>query len=92
SDGLGQCLAALRGECREIVVEPAPEADAERYVAGRGQGLGQARETRRSSREKWWVASYSGLQLQASAGLDDDEVLESDESQEPISAEEATFH
>ncbi|WP_240723041.1 hypothetical protein, partial [Pseudomonas aeruginosa] len=43
-------LAALRGECREIVVEPAPEADAERYVAGRGQGLGQARETRRSSR------------------------------------------
>ncbi|HCK4565236.1 TPA: PD-(D/E)XK nuclease family protein, partial [Pseudomonas aeruginosa] len=78
--------------CREIVVEPAPEADAERYVAGRGQGLGQARETRRSSREKWWVASYSGLQLQASAGLDDDEVLESDESQEPISAEEATFH
>ncbi|HBO9600723.1 TPA: exodeoxyribonuclease V subunit beta, partial [Pseudomonas aeruginosa] len=24
SDGLGQCLAALRGECREIVVEPAP--------------------------------------------------------------------
>lgn len=92
SDGLGQCLAALRGECREIVVEPAPEADAERYVAGRGRGLGQARETRRSSREKWWVASYSGLQLQASAGLDDDEALESDESQEPISAEEATFH
>ena len=69
-----------------------PEADAERYVAGRSQGLGQARETRRSSREKWWVASYSGLQLQASAGLDDDEALESDESQEPISAEEATFH
>ena len=30
--------------------------------------------------------------MQASAGLDDDEVLESDESQEPISAEEATFH
>ncbi|MGV8397447.1 hypothetical protein, partial [Pseudomonas aeruginosa] len=58
----------------------------------RGPARRRSPGTRRSSREKWWVASYSGLQFQSSAGLDDDEVLGSDESQEPISAEEATFH
>ncbi len=41
SDGLGQCLAALRGECREIVVEPAPRRTPNAMSQGAARALGR---------------------------------------------------
>jgi exodeoxyribonuclease V beta subunit len=65
-EGLVSALVALRGDCADIAVVPAPEPTAERFEpAGTMSALGAARASRRVVREPWWIASYSALRTVA---------------------------
>ena len=67
-DLLEKALDDLRGTCEDIVVAPAPEAT-DKYLkfSGKKSAWGSARETQRTAREHWWIASYSALKTSAVA-------------------------
>ncbi len=66
--GLAPALDALRGDCTEIAVVPAPAPTNERFQPrGAGVVLGFARESCTVVREPWWIASYSALRTVADA-------------------------
>ena len=68
---LGAGLDALAAGCPAIRVIDGPEASADVYTAtGLARVEGAARQPRRSVRENWWIASYSGLQTTAGEGAD----------------------
>ncbi|MCP8464677.1 exodeoxyribonuclease V subunit beta [Pseudomonas sp. ZM23] len=84
---LGERLGELRDGEPGIVLEAAPEADPQVYVATCSGDLGAAREPRRRVAEKWWIASYSALA--ALAGDDNVEsIAPAPAADEPTSAGE----
>ena len=59
---LVSALEALRGDCEDIAVVPAPEAMPTPFRTSRAAALlGPARESRPVGRDPWWIASYSAL-------------------------------
>lgn len=66
-------LRELQADTDDIVLEAAPEVEAQVFVGTPGSDLGAAREPRRRVAEKWWIASYSALATLA--GDDGDEPL-----------------
>ncbi|HJW25868.1 MAG TPA: exodeoxyribonuclease V subunit beta [Rhodocyclaceae bacterium] len=65
SSALAESLAALRGECGHIAIEPLPEADGACFQAQAGGAPALAARTvvRRAASEPWWIASYSALRI-----------------------------
>ncbi len=56
-----EALTALRGDCAEIRIEPAPTATDTTLAAARDDALEDARPAPRNHPEPWWIASYSSL-------------------------------
>uniref|UniRef100_UPI0016A1DC02 3'-5' exonuclease n=1 Tax=Aromatoleum evansii TaxID=59406 RepID=UPI0016A1DC02 len=70
TDALADALAALRGDCAHIAVEPAPAPAGERFAPRVARSeIGAAREPRRAVREFWWIASYSALRTAEAEGV-----------------------
>jgi exodeoxyribonuclease V beta subunit len=62
-------LRAWAAPCPAIAVEQAPAADAGRHVpASAATARGAARRSARVTREHWWIASYSALDVVGSGG------------------------
>ncbi len=72
--GLAPALEALRGDCADIAVDPAPAPTTERFEPmDAGVALGSARESCTVVHEPWWIASYSALRAVAGEAAPADE-------------------
>ncbi|MFA9441213.1 exodeoxyribonuclease V subunit beta [Uliginosibacterium sp. sgz301328] len=77
-------LRELQAGCAAIGIAPAPAADSEILEAAHVAAPGPAREPTRRIAERWWIASYSALAMQA----EDGDETHSPSSDEPASADE----
>ncbi|WP_295391556.1 exodeoxyribonuclease V subunit beta [uncultured Thiodictyon sp.] len=65
-DGLTHALEALRGDCPDLAICPAPEpTDAQFSPVDASEALGTARVSGQVVSEPWWIASYSALRTVA---------------------------
>lgn len=64
-DDLGVCLAQLQASCANIRITPPPEADSSVYCPpGEALTLQAARVFGGRKAGRWWIASYSALQVE----------------------------
>jgi exodeoxyribonuclease V beta subunit len=87
---LGEKLAALKGDCGAIHIAPPPAISGEHYTPASAEVvLENARSFAGRATERWWIASYSALQLEAEGEAAASTRLEAPDTPRQANLEEA---